>query len=133
MSRTTRKAEFVRAALECIAYQITDVVQAMSEDAGVPVKELRVDGGPTRNDYLMQFQSDISDCTIRRPVIRETTALGACYLAGLATGVWHSREELKQLWRCDTLYAPSMDETKRRKLLSGWDKAVGRSLDWAEH
>ena len=76
---------------------------------------------------------NISDCTIRRPVIRETTALGACYLAGLATGVWHSREELKQLWRCDTLYAPSMDADKRRKLLSGWDKAVGRSLDWAEH
>ncbi len=92
-----------------------------------------MDGGASRDSFLMQFQSDISDCTIRRPVIRETTALGACYLAGLATGVWHSREELKQLWRCDTLYAPSMDENKRRKLLSGWDKAVGRSLDWAEH
>ena len=96
-------------------------------------RSLSVDGGASRDSFLMQFQSDISDCTIRRPVIRETTALGACYLAGLATGVWHSREELKQLWRCDTLYAPSMDENKRRKLLSGWNKAVGRSLDWAEH
>lgn len=80
----------------------------------------------------MQFQADVSNCTIRRPVIHETTALGACYLAGLATGVWGSRDELKQLWRCDTLYQPLMDEERRRNLLAGWDKAVGRALDWAE-
>ena len=92
-----------------------------------------MDGGACANNFLMQFQADISNCTIRRPVIRETTALGACYLAGLATGVWSSRDELKELWRCDTLYAPSMEDEKRSRLLNGWDKAVGRSLDWAEH
>ena len=89
---------------------------------------------PAAHSFLMQFQSDISGTA--RFAVRSSakaTALGACYLAGLATGVWRSREELKQLWRCDTLYAPSMDENKRRKLLSGWDEAVGRSLDWAEH
>ena len=90
-------------------------------------------GGASRDSFLMQFQADISNCTIRRPVIRETTALGAGYLAGLATGAWSSRDELKELWRCDTLYAPSMEDEKRSRLLNGWDKAVGRSLDWAEH
>ena len=88
MSRTTRKAEFVRAALECIAYQITDVVQAMSEDAGVPVKELRVDGGPTRNDYLMQFQSNIADAGVLVPDSEELSAIGPAYAAGLQLSVW---------------------------------------------
>ena len=133
LTRGTTREHIIRAAQESIAYQVNDLLTAMKRDTGVSLSSLSVDGGASRDSFLMQFQSDISDCTIRRPVIRETTALGACYLAGLATGVWHSREELKQLWRCDTLYAPSMDETKRRKLLSGWDKAVGRSLDWAEH
>lgn len=133
LTRGTTREHIIRAAQESIAYQVNDLLTAMKRDTGVSLSSLSVDGGASRDSFLMQFQSDISDCTIRRPVIRETTALGACYLAGLATGVWHSREELKQLWRCDTLYAPSMDENKRRKLLSGWDKAVGRSLDWAEH
>ena len=95
MSRTTKKAEFVRAALECIAYQITDIVNAMSEDAEISVKQLCVDGGPTRNSYLMQFQSDISNTVIRRSLISESTALGAAYLAGLAVGYWHDKEEIK--------------------------------------
>lgn len=133
LTRGTTREHIIRAAQESIAYQVNDLLTAMKRDTGTALSSLSVDGGASRDSFLMQFQSDISDCTIRRPVIRETTALGACYLAGLATGVWHSREELKQLWRCDTLYAPSMDENKRRKLLSGWDKAVGRSLDWAEH
>ena len=133
LTRGTTREHIIRAAQESIAYQVNDLLTAMKRDTGTALSSLSVDGGASRDSFLMQFQSDISDCTIRRPVIRETTALGACYLAGLATGVWHSREELKQLWRCDTLYAPSMDEDKRRKLLSGWDKAVGRSLDWAEH
>lgn len=133
LTRGTTREHIIRAAQESIAYQVNDLLTAMKRDTGVSLSSLSVDGGASRDSFLMQFQSDISDCTIRRPVIRETTALGACYLAGLATGVWHSREDLKQLWRCDTLYAPSMDENKRRKLLSGWDKAVGRSLDWAEH
>lgn len=133
LTRGTTREHIIRAAQESIAYQVNDLLTAMKRDTGVSLSSLSVDGGASRDSFLMQFQSDISDCTIRRPVIRETTALGACYLAGLATGMWHSREELKQLWLCDTLYAPSMDENKRRKLLSGWDKAVGRSLDWAEH
>ena len=105
----------------------------MKRDTGVSLASLSVDGGASRDSFLMQFQADVSNCTIRRPVIHETTALGACYLAGLATGVWGSRDELKQLWRCDTLYQPLMDEKRRRNLLAGWDKAVGRALDWAEH
>ena len=133
LTRGTTREHIIRAAQESIAYQVNDLLTAMKRDTGTALSSLSVDGGASRDSFLMQFQSDISDCTIRRPVIRETTALGACYLAGLATSVWHSREELKQLWRCDTLYAPSMDENKRRKLLSGWEKAVGRSLDWAEH
>ena len=80
----------------------------------------------------MQFQADISGCPIRRPVIRETTALGAAYLAGLAVGVWHDQDELKQLWRCDTVFQPEMDDATRKINLHGWDKAVGRSLHWME-
>ena len=112
---------------------MNDLLTAMKRDTGVALSSLSVDGGASRDSFLMQFQADISNCTIRRPVIRETTALGACYLPGLATGVWSSRDELKELWRCDTLYAPSMEDEKRSRLLNGWDKAVGRSLDWAEH
>ena len=94
---------------------------------------LSVDGGASRDSFLMQFQADISGCAIRRPLIRETTALGACYLAGLATGVWKDRAELQSLWRCDTLFEPQMDGQTRGSLLRGWDTAVGRILDWAEH
>lgn len=133
LTRGTTREHIIRAAQESIAYQVNDLLDAMARDTGVPLASLSVDGGASRDSFLMQFQADISDCTIRRPVIRETTALGACYLAGLATGVWSSREELKTLWRCDTLYTSSMDAAARRRLLRGWDKAVGRSLDWAEH
>ena len=133
LTRGTGRAHIIRAAQESIAYQVNDLLTAMARDTGVPLSSLSVDGGASRDGFLMQFQADISGCTIRRPVIRETTALGACYLAGLSTGVWRSREELKQLWRCDTLYQPAMKPAAREKLLHGWDKAVGRSLDWAEH
>ena len=132
LTRGTRREHIIRAAQESIAYQVNDLLAAMARDTGVPLTTLSVDGGASRDSFLMQFQADISDCTIRRPVIRETTALGACYLAGLATGVWKNREELKQLWRCDTLYHPDMDETTRRTLRAGWDKAVGRSLGWCK-
>ena len=133
LTRGTTREHIIRAAQESIAYQVNDLLTAMKRDTGVALSSLSVDGGASRDSFLMQFQADISNCTIRRPVIRETTALGACYLAGLATGVWSSRDELKELWRCDTLYAPSMEDEKRSRLLNGWDKAVGRSLDWAEH
>ena len=121
MSRTTRKAEFVRAALECIAYQITDVVLAMSEDAGVPVKELRVDGGPTRNDYLMQFQSDIADAGVLVPDSEELSAIGPAYAAGLRLGVW-DESIFGKLNR--TSYKPNMDIGLRQQKYAGWKKAV---------
>lgn len=130
LTRGTKREHIIRAAQESIAYQVHDLLTAMARDTGVPLSSLSVDGGASRDSFLMQFQADISNCTIRRPVIRETTALGACYLAGLATGVWRDRAELQQLWRCDTLYAPNMDTASRQSLLAGWEKAVGRSLDW---
>ena len=133
LTRGTRREHIIRAAQESIAYQVNDLLAAMARDTGVPLTTLSVDGGASRDSFLMQFQADISDCTIRRPVIRETTALGACYLAGLATGVWKDRQELKRLWRCDTLYAPHMETQERVRLLDGWNKAVSRSLDWAPH
>ena len=133
LTRGTRREHIIRAAQESIAYQVNDLLAAMARDTGVPLTTLSVDGGASRDSFLMQFQADISDCTIRRPVIRETTTLGACYLAGLAAGVWKDRAELKQLWRCDTLYQPGMEADIRARLLAGWDKAVGRSMDWAPH
>ena len=98
----------IRAALESIAYQTGDVLHAMEEDTGIPLKELRVDGGASANNFLMQFQADIVGRTIRRPMIRETTALGAAYLAGLATGVWDSLEDIRSQWTLDRLYTPQM-------------------------
>ena len=128
LTRGTSREHIIRAAQESIAYQVNDLLDAMSRDTGVPLSSLSVDGGASRDSFLMQFQADISNCIIRRPVIRETTALGACYLAGLATGVWKDRTELKQLWRCDTLYHPDTDEQTRHRLLAGWGRAVSRSL-----
>ena len=102
-------------------------------DSGITLRELKVDGGAARNNLLMQFQSDILNKEVLRPAIRETTALGAAYLAGLATGVWKSREEITHLWSCNQLFEPKMDAARREELLEGWHKAVGRSQDWAEH
>lgn len=133
LTRGTRPEHIIRAAQESIAYQVNDLLDAMARDTGTPLTSLSVDGGASRDGFLMQFQSDISRCAIRRPVIRETTALGACYLCGLATGVWKDRQELKTLWRCDTHFSPAMDEDERARLLAGWHKAVGRSRDWAPH
>lgn len=132
LTRGTRREHIIRAAQESIAYQTNDLLRAMERDTGETLRELNVDGGASRDSFLMQFQADVSECPIRRPVIRETTALGAAYLAGLATGVWKSQEELKQLWRCDTVYTPKMDAAARGMLLHGWEKAVGRSLHWAD-
>lgn len=121
MSRTTRRAEFVRAGLECIAYQITDIVRAMAEDAGIPVKELRVDGGPTRNDYLMQFQSDIANAGVYVPDSEELSALGPAYAAGLRLGLW-GEEIFGKLKR--EAYKPNMDAELRKQKYTGWKKAV---------
>ena len=126
LTRGAGRDHIIRAALESIAYQTADVLRAMEEDTGIPLRELRVDGGASANDFLMQFQADIVDRTIQRPKIRETTALGAAYLAGLATGMWASLEDIWKNWTLDRLYQPNMEAEKRTALLSGWHGAVSR-------
>ncbi|MBQ7903179.1 MAG: glycerol kinase GlpK [Oscillospiraceae bacterium] len=133
ITRGTKREHIIRAAQESIAYQSMDLVKAMEKDTGLSLNVLNVDGGASRDAFLMQFQADILDKTVRRPIVKETTALGAAYLAGLATGLWSSREELKTGDWCDTTFTPDMDSERREKLVRGWHKAVGRSLDWAEH
>ena len=133
ITRGTRPEHIIRAAQESIAYQSMDLVDAMERDCGRSLRELKVDGGASRDGFLMQFQADMLAKPVLRPVIRETTALGAAYLAGLAVGVWRDTDELRRLWRCDTAFHPSMAEQKRLTLARGWHKAVGRSLDWIEH
>ena len=133
LTRGTRREHIIRAAQESIAYQSYDLVKAMERDTGIALAELNVDGGASRDRFLMQFQADILGKRVCRPMIRETTALGAAYLAGLATGVWKDLDELKKLWSCDVRFDPDMDDPTRQRLLSGWRKAVGRSLDWAEN
>ena len=113
--------------------QSYDLVHAMELDVGQPITALKVDGGASRDQFLMQFQADILNKTVLRPAIRETTALGAAYLAGLATGVWKDRGEIRSLWHCNMTFTPNMEAPEREKLLAGWHKAVGRSRDWAEH
>jgi len=130
MTRDTTGDHIVRAALESIAYQTRDVLEAMEKDSGISLKTLRVDGGAVENNFLMQFQSDILNLDVERPVTRETTALGAAYLAGLAVGYWSDREEIKNNWNLDRRYSPLMDENRRNQLYNQWKKAVGRSLAW---
>ena len=131
LTRGCGRAHIVRAALESIAYQTVDVLQAMERDAGQRITHLRVDGGASANNFLMQFQSDVLDAAVLRPQCAETTALGAAYLAGLTTGFYASREALREFWTLDRRYMPTLDAGQRSALLSGWDRAVGRSLDWA--
>lgn len=121
MTRTTGKAEIVRAGVECIAYQITDIVKAMSEDAGVTVEELRVDGGPTKNTYLMQFQSDLAEANVRVPDSEELSGIGPAYAAGLSLGIWDETifDKLNR-----TNYEPTMDKAVRDKKYEGWKQAV---------
>ena len=131
ITRGTRREHIIRAAQESIAYQVRDLAAAMEKDTGVPLRALRADGGASRDGFLMQFQADILGTDVVRPVIRETTALGAAYLAGLAVGVWRDREEIRGLWRRDVTFTPNMEPRYREKLLKGWHRAVERSLDWA--
>lgn len=132
LTRGTRREHIIRAAQESIAYQSYDLVKAMEKDTGSELSELKVDGGASRDAFLMQFQADILGCEVHRPMIRETTALGAAYLAGLAVGVWKDQEEIRRLWNCDVTFRSKMEEEEREKLLHGWHKAVGRSLNWSE-
>jgi glycerol kinase len=132
ITRGTTIAHMTRAALEAIAYQVYDVIKAMEKDSGEPTKELRVDGGATANNFLMQFQSDILACAIKRPKIIETTAIGAAFLAGLAIGFWKDEKELKSLWQADKRFEPKMEAKNIEKYLRFWHKAVERSKNWVE-
>ncbi len=124
LTRGTSKEHFVRATLESLAYQTKDVLDAMEADANIPLAKLRVDGGAVANDFLMQFQSDLLNVPVDRPVINETTALGAAYLAGLAVGYWNSTDEISKYWNLDHQFTPNMEEENRDHLYSGWKKAV---------
>ncbi|HMO38701.1 MAG TPA: glycerol kinase GlpK [Saprospiraceae bacterium] len=129
LTRGTRKAHLIRATLESLAYQTKDVLEAMEKDAGIQLKGLRVDGGASANNLLMQFQADILGVPVERPKIIETTALGAAYLAGLAVGVW-SPSDLKAKWQLDEAFEPQMPDNERQKLYRGWQKAVKRTMHW---
>ncbi|OUN01648.1 MAG: glycerol kinase [Firmicutes bacterium ZCTH02-B6] len=131
ITRGTTRAHVVRAALEAIAYQTVDVMRAMEQDAGVPLRALRVDGGAAVNNFLMQFQADALNVPVERPAVTETTALGAAYLAGLAAGVWEGLDEIRSQWHLDERFEPTMDAARRETLLAGWRRAVERCRGWA--
>jgi glycerol kinase len=132
MTRGTTRAHVARAALESIAFQSAELLEAMQRDAGGALKELRVDGGAARNDLLMQFQADVLGVPVVRPVVTETTALGAAYLAGLAVGFWRSTDELASLWRVQRRFEPALDEARRAERMAHWRRAVERARDWAQ-
>lgn len=132
ITRGCKKEHFIRATLESIAYQTYDVLRAMEEDTGLPIKELKVDGGASANNFLMKFQADLLQSTSRRPKCIETTALGAAYLAGLAVGVWKDEEEIRANWQLGQTFEPDMEEQTRAELLKGWKKAVKCARIWAE-
>ncbi len=132
MTRGTRDAHIARAALESIAYQTYDVLQSMEADSGIRIRELRVDGGATANDLLMQFQCNLLNVPVVRPKIYETTALGAAYLAGLAVHYWENLDDMQQQWQVDKKFVPEMETGRRTELLNGWQRAVRSSIAWAD-
>jgi glycerol kinase len=131
LTRGSGLPEIARATIESIAYQVADVVDAMTTDAGSRIATLRVDGGAAANDALLGFQADILDVPVERPAVTETTALGAAYLAGLAVGFWEGLDEIEANWALDRRFEPSMDATERERMLRGWHRAVERSRGWA--
>ncbi|MBY6363203.1 glycerol kinase GlpK [Rhodococcoides corynebacterioides] len=132
LTRFVNKGHLARAVLEATAYQSREVIEAMNADSGVDLEVLKVDGGMVVNELLMQFQSDILGVDVVRPVVAETTALGAAYAAGLAVGFWASEDEIRENWAEDKTWTPSMDDAERAKLYAGWKKAVTRTLDWVD-
>jgi len=132
LTRFVNKGHIARAAIEAIAFQTREVLDAVNADSGVPLTELKVDGGASANDRLMQFQADILDVPVVRPVVAETTALGAAYAAGLAVGFWSTLDELRDNWQEDKRWTPSMDAAERDRLLRNWKKAVTKTLDWVD-
>jgi glycerol kinase len=132
LTRGANSNHIIRAALESIAYQSKDLIDAMQEDSGCKLTSLKVDGGASRNNLLMQFQADITGTEVVRPIVTETTALGAAYLAGLAVGFWESKEEIAKKWAVSQAYTPNLSEDKKEKLYRGWKKAVERAKGWEE-
>lgn len=132
LTRGTNQSHIARAALESIAYQSTDLLMAMQSDAGLSLKEMRVDGGASVNNLLMQFQADILDIPVLRPKVTETTALGAAYLAGLAIGFWKDLDEINQKWKVDKTFEPNMEPSEREELLNKWHDAVDRAKNWVK-
>ncbi|MDD6066423.1 MAG: glycerol kinase GlpK [Firmicutes bacterium] len=132
ITRGTKKEHLVRATVESLAYQVTDVIEAMEKEAGVRLKSLKVDGGACANNFLMQFQSDILGAQVKRPGCIETTALGSAYLAGIAVGYWSGKDEVKVNWELERVFLPEMAEDDRRKLKKGWKRAVKCSFGWAK-
>ena len=132
LTRGASKEHLIRATLESLAYQTSDVIEAMEKDAGMPLTKLRVDGGASANDFLMQFQADILNCDVLRPECIETTALGAAYLAGLAVGFWKDLEDVRTNWALSRTFGPVMEESVRRNRLKGWKRAVRCALAWAD-
>ena len=130
LTRNTKMAHVARAAVDAMAYQTRDVLEVMQVESGLPLTTLKVDGGAAANAMLLQFQADLLNVTVRRPVVAETTALGAAYLAGLAVGYWKSTDDVAANWALDREFRPAMPEAQSEKLYAGWKKAVGRSLDW---
>ena len=130
ITRGTTQNHIIRAAEESIAYQSADLVAAMEKDTGVPITSLKVDGGASRDQFLMQFQADILGVPVDRPQVIETTALGAAYLAGLAVGVWDSKEELVSSWKLQNRFEPTMEPEKAAGYYKGWRKAVKHAMHW---
>lgn len=132
LTRGVNKYHIIRATLESLAYQVNDVLGAMEADSGISLSALKVDGGASANDFLMQAQADISNAPVERPCCIETTAMGAAYLAGLAVGYWENKEAVRRNWSIDRTFQPKIGEDERQKKLKGWKKAVKYAFDWAK-
>lgn len=132
ITRGVNKYHLIRATLESLAYQVNDVIRAMEADSDISLTSLRVDGGASANDFLMQTQADIMGAPVKRPKCIETTAMGAAYLAGLAVGYWKNREEVEENWAVDKIFSPAISEEERQQKVKGWNKAVRCSYLWAK-
>ena len=132
LTRGTSREHLIRATVESLAYQTYDLLDAMERDSGIEIRELRVDGGASANNFLMQFQADVMKCQVIRPKCIETTALGAAYLAGLAVGYWRDSQEIRENWALDKRFEPQMEEERRERLIKGWKRAVRCSFGWAK-
>jgi glycerol kinase len=133
LTRYVNKGHLARAVLEATAFQTREVIDAMNADSGVALTSLKVDGGMVGNELLMQFQADVLDVPVIRPVVAETTALGAAYAAGLAVGFWAGEDDVRNNWAKDKEWTPAMDEATRERIFKNWKKAVTRTFDWVEH